>query len=154
MALSKGIQGNWVIRCLDLNIPPDDEEFALYVCLCKISTGLVDANEFVLAQSMCREILNTCIRNTEEVEKASQAAAAQASGKGSGKGVWGLIEESELARSIRRDEAKVPSFCCDICFCARESQYRDRLKGVSSLGQKHYWPRSRRACRTYLRNPV
>lgn len=84
MALSKGIQGNWVIRCLDLNIPPDDEEFAL----------------------MCREILNTCIRNTEEVEKASQAAAAQASGKGSGKGVWGLIEESELARSIRRDEAK------------------------------------------------
>lgn len=84
MALSRGIQGNWVIRCLDLNIPPDDEEFAL----------------------MCREILNTCIRNTEEVEKASQAAVAQASGKGSGKGVWGLIEESELARSIRRDEAK------------------------------------------------
>ena len=58
---------------------------------------------------MCREILNTCTRNTEEAEKASQAAAAQASGKGSGKGVWGLIEDSELARSIRRDEAKVLS---------------------------------------------
>ncbi|KAL4079887.1 hypothetical protein V8B97DRAFT_1928380 [Scleroderma yunnanense] len=85
MALSRGIQGNWVIRCLDLNIPPDDEEFA----------------------RMCREILNTCTRNTEEAEKASQAAAAQASGKRSGKGVWDLIEESELARSIRRDEAKI-----------------------------------------------
>ena len=58
---------------------------------------------------MCREILNTCTRNTEEAEKVSQAAAAQASGKGSGKGVWGLIEDSELARSIRRDEAKVLS---------------------------------------------
>lgn len=84
MALSRGVQGNWVIRCLDLNIPPDDEEFA----------------------RMCREILNTCIRNTEEAEKASKAAAAQASGKDAGKGVWGLIEESELARSIRRDDAK------------------------------------------------
>ncbi|KAI6040774.1 hypothetical protein EDC04DRAFT_2566656 [Pisolithus marmoratus] len=87
MALSRGVQGNWVIRCLDLNIPPDDEEFA----------------------RMCREILNTCIRNTEEAGKTSKAAAVQASGRDAGKGVWGLIEESELARSVRRDDAKVSS---------------------------------------------
>ncbi|KAI6100340.1 hypothetical protein F5141DRAFT_1141856 [Pisolithus sp. B1] len=84
MALSRGVQGNWVIRCLDLNIPPDDEEFA----------------------RMCREILNTCIRNTEAASKASKATATQTNGKDAGKGVWGLIEESELARSIRRDDAK------------------------------------------------
>ena len=60
-------------------------------------------------QNMCREILNTCTRNTEEAEKAPQAAAAQASGKGSGKGIWVLIKDSELARSIQQDEAKVPS---------------------------------------------
>ncbi|KAI6169874.1 hypothetical protein EDD17DRAFT_1785645, partial [Pisolithus thermaeus] len=90
MALSRGVQGNWVIRCLDLNIPPDDEEFA----------------------RMCREILNTCIRNTEAASKASKAAATQTNEKDAGKGVWGLIEESELARSIRRDDAKVS--CSDI----------------------------------------
>ncbi|KAI5987226.1 hypothetical protein EDD15DRAFT_2469702, partial [Pisolithus albus] len=90
MALSRGVQGNWVIRCLDLNIPPDDEEFA----------------------RMCREILNTCIRNTEEASKASKVASTQTNGKDAGKGVWGLIEESELARSIRRDDAKVS--CSDI----------------------------------------
>lgn len=84
MALSRGVQGNWVIRCLDLNIPPDDEEFA----------------------RMCREILNTCIRNTEEASKASKLASTHTNGKDAGKGVWGLIEESELARSIRRDDAK------------------------------------------------
>lgn len=28
MALSGGLKANHVMRCLDLNIPPDDEEFA------------------------------------------------------------------------------------------------------------------------------
>lgn len=74
------------MRCLDLNIPPDNEEFA----------------------RICREILGTCVRNTEEAE-----AGGVAGGKGLGKGVWGLIEESELARSIRMGEgghAKVSVF--------------------------------------------
>lgn len=153
MALSKGIQGNWVlIHCLNLNVPSDDEEFALYVCLCKICTELVDTNRFRLAQSTCHEIQNTCIWNMEEVGKASnRASTAQASGKG----VWGHIEESKLARSIQWDEAKVLSFFhCDIRFCAYESQCRDRLKGVSLLEQKCCWPRSRRVCRTYCQNPV
>ncbi|KAF8129472.1 hypothetical protein EV363DRAFT_1219973 [Boletus edulis] len=99
MALSKGLKANHVMRCLDLNIPPDNEEFA----------------------RICREILNTCVRNTEDAEKATRGGAGHASGsgqyeeghqetpgsgKGLGKGVWGLIEESELARSIRMGEGR------------------------------------------------
>lgn len=88
------------MRCLDLNIPPDNDAFA----------------------SICREILNTCVRNTEEAVRAVQGKGefaaeggqqATTSGKGLGKGVWGLIEESELARSIRMGDgtsAKVGFF--------------------------------------------
>ena len=52
---------------------------------------------------MCRDILNTCVRNTEEAEKASQAAI---SGRGMGKGVWGMIEESELEKTLKKGEEK------------------------------------------------
>jgi protein phosphatase 1 regulatory subunit 37 len=31
MALSSGLRANHVMRCLDLHIPPDDEEMARYV---------------------------------------------------------------------------------------------------------------------------
>ncbi|KAG1724709.1 uncharacterized protein EDB91DRAFT_1170321 [Suillus paluster] len=83
MALSSGLKANHTMRCLDLMIPPDDEEFA----------------------KMCREILNTCIRNTEEAEKAahvSDGIRSQTSNRGLGKGVWNMIQESELAKSIRQ----------------------------------------------------
>lgn len=46
---------------------------------------------------MCRDILNTCVRNTEEAEKQSE-------NKGQAKGIWGMIDESELAKTIRKDE--------------------------------------------------
>ena len=57
---------------------------------------------------MCREILNSCVRNTEEAERITKGAegSSTASGRGLGKGVWGMIEESELAKSIRKDEEK------------------------------------------------
>lgn len=56
---------------------------------------------------MCREILNTCVRNTEEAERATQVAKADtASGRGQGKGVWVMIEESELAKTFRADDKK------------------------------------------------
>ncbi|TFK50472.1 RNI-like protein [Heliocybe sulcata] len=85
MALSSGLKANHTMRCLDLDIPPGDEEMA----------------------RMCRDILNSCIRNTEEAERSSAASAAYpGSGRGLGKGVWGLIEESELAKTIRKDEEK------------------------------------------------
>ncbi|KAI9063604.1 RNI-like protein [Trametes sanguinea] len=85
MALSSGLKSNHVMRCLDLNIPPADEEMA----------------------RMCRDILETCIRNTEEAEKATMGNAANGpSGRGEGKGVWGMIEQSELAKSIREDDKK------------------------------------------------
>ena len=69
---------------------------------------------------MCREILNTCVRNTEEAERASKGGAAAeggqratASGMGTEtKGVWGMIEESELAKSIRLDQRKKVRACC------------------------------------------
>jgi protein phosphatase 1 regulatory subunit 37 len=68
---------------------------------------------------MCREILNTCVRNTEEAERASKGGGAveggrraTASGIGTGtKGVWGMIEESELAKSIRLDQGKKVRLC-------------------------------------------
>ena len=52
---------------------------------------------------MCREILNTCVRNTEE---AARAVKASEGGRRGGKGVWGMIEDSELAKSIRLGEEK------------------------------------------------
>jgi protein phosphatase 1 regulatory subunit 37 len=58
---------------------------------------------------MCRDILNSCIRNTEEAERNSSKAGngeAVPSGRGGGKGVWNMIEDSALARSIRLDEEK------------------------------------------------
>ncbi|EAU86549.2 hypothetical protein CC1G_07745 [Coprinopsis cinerea okayama7 len=77
MALSSGLKANHVMRCLDLTIPPGNETFA----------------------KECRDILNTCIRNTEEAEKTNGQARP-------GKGVWNMIEDSELAKSIRLDEEK------------------------------------------------
>jgi len=66
---------------------------------------------FIYATRMCREILNSCVRNTEEAERASKAqaggiAGATSSGRGLRKGIWGMIEESELAKSIRSKEDK------------------------------------------------
>ncbi|KAI0777715.1 hypothetical protein BD413DRAFT_602017 [Trametes elegans] len=85
MALSSGLKSNHVMRCVDLNIPPGDEEMA----------------------RMCRDILETCIRNTEEAEKASLGGGANGqSGRGEARGVWGMIEQSELAKSIREDDKK------------------------------------------------
>lgn len=43
------------------------------------------------------------MRNTEDAEKSAQTPS---SGRGQGKGVWGMLEESELAKSIRQDEKK------------------------------------------------
>jgi len=85
MALSSGLKANHVMRCLDLNIPPADEELA----------------------RMCRDILNSCIRNTEEAEKATQAVRSDVgSGRGQAKGLWLMIEESELAKTFREDDKK------------------------------------------------
>ncbi|GBE84362.1 hypothetical protein SCP_0603410 [Sparassis crispa] len=85
MALSSGLKANHTMRCLDLNIPPADEEMA----------------------RMCRDILNSCVRNTEEAEKIHQAANTDgSSGRGQAKGLWGMIEESELAKLIRQDDKK------------------------------------------------
>ncbi|KAI0072487.1 RNI-like protein [Panus rudis PR-1116 ss-1] len=81
MALSHGLKGNHIMRCLDLNIPPGDEEMA----------------------RMCRDILETCTRNTEEAEKQTTNGE---SGRGQSKGVWTMIETSELAKTFREDDKK------------------------------------------------
>ena len=56
IALSKGLKANHVMHCLALNIPPDDDQFA----------------------SIRREILNTCVRYTEEGERAGRGGAGRA----------------------------------------------------------------------------
>ena len=57
---------------------------------------------------MCREILNTCVRNTEEADKASQASsdAASVTSTSKSRALWVMIEESELAKTFRQDEQK------------------------------------------------
>jgi hypothetical protein len=57
---------------------------------------------------MCREILSSCVRNTEEAERLSKASEGSSvqSGCGLRKGVWVMIEESELAKSIRKGGEK------------------------------------------------
>ena len=57
---------------------------------------------------MCREILNTCVRNTEEADKASQgnSDAASITSGGKSRALWIMIEESELAKTFRQDEQK------------------------------------------------
>jgi protein phosphatase 1 regulatory subunit 37 len=61
---------------------------------------------------MCRDILNTCIRNTEEAERNSQPPTANSvGGRGQGKGIWGMIEESKLAKTFRKDGQKKVESC-------------------------------------------
>jgi hypothetical protein len=108
---------------------------------------------------MCRDILNTCVRNTEEAEKASLAHVAAASvsataassatansnenaipssGRGHGKGVWGMLEESRLAQTIRRDEEKLVrsysshpiSLSCMVCRSTRISYSKPGLASM------------------------
>ena len=126
------------MRCLDVDVPVGDEECA----------------------RVCREILNTCIRNTEEAERVANArrggaesssvpstpssdapplpsALGSFSSVGSGASsmliggtstppqsaltskksvVWGMIDESELAKGVRRRE--------------KEESIGERAKGV------------------------
>lgn len=111
MALSSGLKANHTMRCLDLNIPPGDEEMA----------------------RMCRDILNSCIRNTEEAERTSNGSAAYSgSGRGLGKGVWGLIEESELAKTIRKDEEKKVGTDVLVRAYACRAELEEQLSRLSS----------------------
>jgi len=57
---------------------------------------------------MCRDILNSCVRNTEEAEKISRATSQTGEGgRGVGKGIWGMIEESKLAKTIRKGDKEM-----------------------------------------------
>ncbi|KAG7440205.1 RNI-like protein [Guyanagaster necrorhizus] len=88
-ALNKGLKSNHTMRCLDLDVPPGREEFA----------------------GCCREILGWCVRNTEEADARRGEVADRENGAAEGvngrnKGLWGLIEDSELARGIREGEER------------------------------------------------
>ena len=56
---------------------------------------------------MCRDILNTCVRNTEDAEKAATGGNCGDTTSGKKTAVWGMIEESELAKTIRGGFDKV-----------------------------------------------
>jgi protein phosphatase 1 regulatory subunit 37 len=55
---------------------------------------------------MCREILSSCVRNTEEAEKVSRSAHKTNPDREPRTNVWGMIEESKLAKTIRQEEAQ------------------------------------------------
>ena len=52
---------------------------------------------------MRRDILESCVRDTGGADRASQGGV---SGRGEAKGVWGMIQQSELAKSIREDDKR------------------------------------------------
>lgn len=97
LALNAGLKVNQVMRCLDVNVPPNDPEMA----------------------RLSREILRCCVRNTEMVanpkalsdgdeEKGASSLSMSEDldllfGAGARGGVWGLIERSELARGVKQD---------------------------------------------------
>lgn len=56
---------------------------------------------------MCRDILNTCVRNTEDAEKAAAGGGSTDATPGRKTAVWGMIEDSELAKTIRGGFDKV-----------------------------------------------
>jgi len=56
---------------------------------------------------MCRDILNTCVRNTEDAERAAANGGSGDTISGKKAAVWGMIEESELAKTIRGGFDKV-----------------------------------------------
>ena len=56
---------------------------------------------------MCQDILNTCVRNTEDAEKAVATGSRSDATPGKKAAVWGMIEESELAKTIRGGFDKV-----------------------------------------------
>ncbi|KAL0071126.1 hypothetical protein AAF712_001684 [Marasmius tenuissimus] len=98
MALNEGLKRNKIVRCLDLEVPPGAEEYT----------------------RLCREILNTCIRNTEEAERASQQEQALHQNGGKSKAaLWGMIEESELAKSVRMAGDEVGMIDTDVILRAR-----------------------------------
>jgi protein phosphatase 1 regulatory subunit 37 len=110
MALSGGLKANFVMRCLDLNIPPGDEEMARFVH--SINGICYLLQHYISFFRMCRDILNSCVRNTEDAEKISAAGITDGNTIGVSSrraGVWGMIEDSELAKTIRRDFDKVRS---------------------------------------------
>jgi protein phosphatase 1 regulatory subunit 37 len=115
MALSVGLKVNRIMRCLDVNVPPNDSEMA----------------------RLSREILRCCVRNTELVAGAllragtgsdtstsfadmDSEAGVPGEERGSSSlsmsedldllfgssargGVWVLIERSELARGVKQE---------------------------------------------------
>ncbi|KDQ16817.1 hypothetical protein BOTBODRAFT_30713 [Botryobasidium botryosum FD-172 SS1] len=100
MALSVGLKMNETLRCLDVNVPPNDVEMA----------------------RLSQEILWSCVRNTERAagnEGAGLGMSGSALGLSEGRsslseglfgilgalprgGVWGLIEQSELAKGVKK----------------------------------------------------
>lgn len=51
---------------------------------------------------LCREILNWCVRNTERADARARSEGAPPRGRG----IWGMIEASALARDVRKGEGK------------------------------------------------
>ena len=62
---------------------------------------------------LCREILNWCVRNTERADARARSEGAPPRGRG----IWGMIEASALARDVRKGEGK------RVCFVLLETSH-------------------------------
>ena len=58
---------------------------------------------------MCRDILNSCVRNAEKISAVGNIDGSTSSASSRRAAVWGMIDDSELAKTIRRDFDKVQS---------------------------------------------
>lgn len=82
LALSVSIKLNSTIRCLDLNIPPNDPDFS----------------------RLSQDILNTCVRNTEMAQEKADAEAQVAADGGKRVLVAQPIRKSALANELEEQQ--------------------------------------------------
>jgi len=110
MALAVALRQNGKLRCLDLDIPPNDPDFA----------------------GLSQEILQCCVRNTESAQDEAEAGGAPRGGKG--KKVAAPILKSAVALAFQKQQDLAAQ-----AEAAREARAReaDARRARVGLGRDH-----------------
>lgn len=128
LAVSSGLKSNKIIRCLDVSIPPNDENLA----------------------ELSQSILQSCIRNTEIAAEALKEGKT----RGAHEAMWRPIKKSALVRQVkaaesRRVQAEAAAVVHSVEGQAREHVYRlapedlvpDAERVIPALEQWYAHPR-------------